>query len=600
MSKIKRVVSLLLATVMVFSLAACGGDSNTETKQRGQQTTDGTETGSDSTSTPDDTKGEKPIEITVYSQLANFSGVQTGWSSKLLLDKFNVVITIIPDSDGVFDTRMEAGNLGDIAVFGSAGNDYIRAVEEGMLLDWNKYNLLDKYGTYIKDNMYWALQTNKELNGSILKMENVADGPLYGFGHNVATSSEDHDSFFYTWDIRWDLYKQLGYPVVKDLDDLLTLFKQMKEICPTDENGNPTYAVSPWPDWDGAMVMYVKALATAYYGYDELDLGLYDSDTGTFHDALEENGPYLTCLKFMNELYRNDLLDPNSMTQTYDRMSEKLKNGGVFFSIFNYAGSLAYNTEEHLAAGKYMYTMVPEEAVPLAYGMSVFGGNRIWTIGANTEYPDVCMELINYFCTPEGRLTLEYGPQGLVWDYNEDGYLYVTDFGMQCLTNEDTQMINEYAGGTWHDGALQINNTTWSLNAVNPDSKHGERYDWKTWTTTLDGEVTDIEKDWRDRTGCVDTQEYLNTLDYRVAPATTFTDSKRSDEFELVWTQVTKCIVDYTWKAIYAKTENEYNYLVKEMIKKAKSYGYQECLDWSLAEAARRHELEEEVRAGEK
>ena len=54
----------------------------------------------------------------------------------------------------------------------------------------------------------------------------------------------------------------------------------MKEICPTDELGNETYAASLWPDWDGNMVMYVKAMATAYYGYDELGFGLYNPTNG--------------------------------------------------------------------------------------------------------------------------------------------------------------------------------------------------------------------------------------------------------------------------------------------------------------------------------
>ena len=55
--------------------------------------------------------------------------------------------------------------------------------------------------------------------------------------------------------------------------------------------------------------MYVKAFATAYYGYDELN-GLYDPETGDYYGALDEDGPYLESLRFFNALYRHDLLDP--------------------------------------------------------------------------------------------------------------------------------------------------------------------------------------------------------------------------------------------------------------------------------------------------
>ena len=119
--------------------------------------------------------------------------------------------------------------------------------------------------------------------------------------------------------------------------------------------------------------------------------------TGNYHGALEKNGPYLEMLKFFNDLYQKVLVDPDSMTQTYDKMAEKVQNGGVLFSIFNYSGSLAYNKDEHTKAGKMMYCLKPEDASPIVYGMNTQGGNRITSIGANTEYPQLRWKL-KLFC----------------------------------------------------------------------------------------------------------------------------------------------------------------------------------------------------------
>lgn len=586
----KKVLSMALAATMVFSLAGCGNNGTTNTGNGGNANV--TEApGEIGGNTDNGTTGEGPIELTVYSQLANYSGEQIGWFAQLLLEKFNVKINIIPDADGVFDTRMESGFLGDLVIFGSTGNDYQRAVKNGMLLDWEQYNLLDTNGAYIKEHMPKALEANRTINS-----EFVDDPKIHGIGHGVSPTSDGaHEEFFYTWDLRWDLYQQLGYPVVKNLDDMVTLFEKMKEICPTDDNGNATYAVSLWPDWDGNMVMYVKAMATAYYGYDELALGVYDPETGTYHDALEENGPYLTCLKFFNTLYQKGLLDPNSMTQTYDEMSQKVKAGGTFFSIFNYAGNLTFNTDEHLAQNKWMGTFLPEEAVPLTYGMSVFGGNRVWAIGANSEYPDVCMDIINWLCTPEGRMESEYGPKGLTWDYDENGNTYLTELGLACKADGNTPMEGAYAGATYKDGQQQINNVTWSINAVNPDS-NGETYNYQTWKSYAAEPSCETEKAWREYTGAVSCLEYIKSKKYVVAPATTFKDTEMTDEFEIMWNQVTDCIVNGTWNAIYAKNDKEYEYIVNDMIKKAKAYGYEECKAWSQNEAAIRHELEEATR----
>ena len=364
------------------------------------------------------------IQLTAFSELANYNGKATGWFAQILKDKFNCEVTIIPASDGAFDTRMEAGNLGDLVVFGSDGSNYQRAAKEGKLFNWEEDGIIDNYGAYVRDNMPYALKKNRTFNESF-----GAGDVIYGFGHNVATSPDEHEAFFYTMDMRWDLYKELKYPKMTTLDDLYDVFVQMKELQPTDVNGKESYAMSLWPDWDGNMVMYVKAFATCWYGMDEMGFGLYDVENGVYHDCTEEGGPYQTSLKFFNKCYRAGLIDPNSMTQTYNEMSEKVAAGGVFFSIFDYAGSALYNTEDHLSEGKGMYPVVPSDARPLCYGMNVMGGNRLWTIGANTEYPELVMAIINYLVTPEGCMTSWFGPKDLCWYYDEEGNSCLTEFG---------------------------------------------------------------------------------------------------------------------------------------------------------------------------
>ena len=529
---------------------------------------------------------QQPVTLTCYSQLANWDGELTGWFAKILQDRFNVRINIIPDNEGVFETRMESGDLGDIVIWGSDGEEYLQAVEFGMLFDWEDEDLLAEYGPYILENMGPALEKNRKLSS----------GNVYGFGHNVATTALDHESFFYTWDLRWDLYKQLGYPEIKDLEGLVQVFEQMKAICPTDDNGNETYAVSLWPDWDGDMVMYVKATATAYYGYDELGIGLYDPETGEYFDALMPDGPYLRMVKFYNTLFRKGLLDPNSMVNTYDTMIEKVQNGGTFWSIFNYSGSLGYNTLAHQAQNKMMMTWLPEEASPIVYGMNVQGMERIWSIGAKSMYPELCMEIINWLSTPEGRLTSEYGPKGLTWDYDENGKTYFTELGKSTKADRKVN-LSEKTNGEWNglfgEGSNQMNNTTWSINATNPDS--GERYLSDFWASNQVAANSEIEQDWRDYTGFDNIQAFLESRDYTVAPGTSYSIGVRGDDLKVKWTQVTKTIRDGTWNAIYAKNDGELNYLLKDMANKAKAYGYEECVAWSLSEAAIRRGLELEA-----
>ncbi|MBQ7944194.1 MAG: hypothetical protein IJ326_09065 [Lachnospiraceae bacterium] len=584
----RLVASTLVATMMGGMLVGCGSNTSTTTSTDGSASSD---------SAKEEVSDEDLITLTCYSQLANYSGEMKGWFAEILKDKFGVKINIVPDSDGVYETRMEDGDLGDIVVWGSTDRKYQQAIEAGMLFDWEEDNLVQDYGPYIWENMQDALEANKIVSAAKDEAGNVVGeaDTIYGFGHGVASSSDSHDAFFYTWDIRWDLYEQLGHPEVNNLDDLINVLEDMKEICPTGDDGNPTYAMSLWPDWDGNYVMYVKAMATAYYGYDEFGFGHYNVETGEFYDALSADSPYLTMLAWFNDLYRRGLLDPDSMTQTYDTMIEKVQNGNVFFSIFNYAGSLAYNKAEHYDQNKIMMSLTPTEASPIVAGLSTLGGNRVWSIGAKTQYPEVCMEIINWLCTPEGRLTTDYGPKGLCWDYDENGKTYFTEFGLTCKEDRTTLMPEEWGGATFNDGAFQVNNITWTAADINPES--GERYNCEFWASTQVPEGRcDAERDWRETTGAQTIDEYMNSGDYSVDVPTTFAMATLDADMQSQWDQIAICLKDYSWRAIYAETVEEYDAIVNEMRGKAMSYGYNNMVKYCKEQAAIKNGLQEPLR----
>ena len=541
----------------------------------------------------------EPITLNVYSQLANYQGIapDTTWGATVLLDKFNVRLNIIPDSDGTYETRMASGNLGDIVVWGANGADYKNAVDKEMLLDWEEDDLCEIYAPYIWENYKAALESNRQISG---------DDTIHGFGHNVAFKQGSHAAFFYTWDLRWDLYKQLGYPEVNNLDDLYDVLVKMKELEPKDENGNETYATSLWPDWDGNMVMYVKSLGTAYYGYDELGFGYYNPNNGEFVSCLKEDGPYLQCLKFFNKLYQNGLLDPNSMTQTYDKMAEKVKNGGTFWGIFNYSTSSIYNTTEHLEAGKMMYSLVPTEASPIVYGLGTNGGIRVWSIGNYTEYPELCFEILNWLASPEGSMYMWYGPQGVTWDYDENGLTYFTELGKKTSADssysmDGVQWTSPWTGktytftGTYNDGNVQINNVTLSMDMENPDAAHGETFNKITWESEITATTYDIQQDWRDHMGYTSADQYMNAGKYTVMPDISYSESTMDGSLKLIWDQVATAMKTYSWRAIYAKNDGEFNFHVNELKRLVQSYGFDKCVEWCEQECAAKWALSQEA-----
>lgn len=587
--KMKKVLALALSTAMIFSLVGCGGTTTS------QATTDdtATEETTDEAVAEEDTEEVAEVDLSdiipaetvtlnVYSQLANYEGEQIGWFAQMMLDKFNVKLNIISNGDGVFDTRMESGDLGDIILMGNDGEEYQRAVSNGMLLDWNEDDILADYGPYMAENYAAALQKNMDISG----------GTCYGFGYDVSSTEDGISVFDYHPDLRYDLYTAAGSPEINTLEDYIPALKAMKEICPTSDSGKETYGVSLFKDWDGNMVMFVKATATNFFGVDEFGFGFYEPETGNFIDCLQDGGYYERCLRFYNKLYQEGLVDPDSLTQGYQGTVEDYQDGDAFFCIFNWMGAASYNTTEHMADGKKMLAVAAKDQDTLVYGLNYKGGNRIWAIGANTQYPELCMAILDYISSPEGSLDMWYGPQDVCWAYNDDGTVDLTDFGLECQlgTKEEVEMPAPYSG-LFFDGLPQWNNTTYCKNTEIPGAG-GQTFNYLYWPKYLALEVDTCEQQWRDDMGTDSYEDYMATFDYSVSKANAYAEGTKTDELSTTWNQVAECIKNGSWQCIYADSDEEFDATLAQMKADAISYGYEECCDWCVTEAAARKAAE--------
>ncbi|MDR2045231.1 MAG: hypothetical protein LBQ15_12915 [Clostridium sp.] len=605
--KKKKVCSFLLAMAMTLSLAACGSATTTDgassapadssgaaaedeapAEEEGgrsgvvsdPQTTQDYQTWALSDEELAEIVPNTTVTLNIYSQLANYSGEMTGWFADLLLEKFNVKFNIIPEADGVFATRMESGDLGDIVIFGSDGGNYTDAVDSGMLLDWNEDDILADYGPYMNEFYQPAFEKNASISG----------GTVYGFGHDVASDAGDFGSFDYHPDLRWDLYEQLGYPELNTLEDYVAVLKQMKEIAPTSDSGKETYGVSLFKDWDGDMVMFVKATASNFFGVDESNMGFYDKD-GNYEDALAEGGYYERCLRFYNQLYREGLMDPDSNTQGYDACMEDYRDGAAFMCIFGWMAAPQYNNEAHLAEGKKMLPVVAKEEEPIVYGLATVGSNRVWSIGAKTQYPELCMAIIDWLATPEGALTNFYGPKDTGWEYLSDGSVDLTDFGMEAArAGMNVDMPAPYSG-KMIDGSAQFNNTTYSKNTKIPGG-NGQTFNYEYWPKYAALPVDAAEQSWREYYGATSVYDYMSQQPYAVIKPNTYAATAKSDELSTLYDQVKKCIQENSWLAIYAESEAQFDEILVKMRTEAEGYGYSTYIEWCQEEAVLRKAAE--------
>lgn len=586
MTSIRKTLALLTAILLVISIAACSSNKNKGSSPASSAPPASSPASSDSASPKDSQPPQDEITLDVFSMLSNFSGEQTGWFAKVVKDKFNIKLNIISSNlEGGGDTKyaamMASGSLGDLVVFGDDGQKYLDAIKAGMLVDWTKDGLLDKYGQNIMKYAPKAIEKNKK---------NFGGGTsVWGIGNDVGDDRpgpSEAKELNYHPNLRWDIYSAIGRPEVKTMEDYLPVLKQMQEKYPKSDSGRPTYGFSLWGDWDGNMMVLAKSWA-ALHGFDETDgfsqggFTLISADKDELQGVLDEDGYYIRALKLYYQANQMGLLDPDSATQKFDDYLNKMKDGQVLFSMFSW-GDDVYNTPEHLAEGKGLELVPFSEERDFSYGFDPYGSSRVWAIGSKSKHPDRVMQFLDWMYSPEGRMVADSGPEGLMWEL-KDGKQALTALGEQSFPAAETPIPDEYGGGNWKDGRNQINNTTFKNTAINPLT--GDPYDYTLWASTLAKAPDKLHEDWNKAMDATSPKDYLEKHNMLAIVKPLFTGEAPTPypaDLEQKRGQVATVIKQYSWKMIYAKNEAEFEKLKKDMIGKAKGLGYDEVLAFNI------------------
>ncbi|MBQ9136276.1 MAG: extracellular solute-binding protein [Lachnospiraceae bacterium] len=520
---------------------------------------------------------EEFIVVDVFDSLANFQGIQSGWFAKIVKDKFNMELNIIAPNvagggDTLYEIRSAAGDLGDLIIVGVDNGKLENLVTSGLLIDMQEY---------LKDQEIMQYETAiRELN-NVVSEEGIYAIPAELSGNSPLTPSETSELTYGPY-LRWDAYAALGYPEMETMEDLLPVLKDMQELVPTGDTGNPTYAFSLFKDWDGNLMNAAKQPA-CLYGYDEIGFVLAKADGSDYQSIIDENSLYMRALRFYFEANQLGLLDPDSPTQNYDSVFQKYVNGDILFSIWPWQGQSAYNTLSHKEEGKGFMLAPINDMEIFSYGCKVSGNPQVVVaIGSNAEDPERLADFINWLYSPEGIQINgaqasggTAGPEGLTWEMTEDGPV-LTEFGVQALMNGEVAVPEEWGGGLWGDGVSALNFKPVMQSDTDPN---GYSYAYLLWDSVTSMETTALDKAWQEYMGAENTIEYLEQNNMMIiAPGCNYVTPTESSEITTMRSQCKNIIVEYSWKMIFAADEEEFNILYETMVTKLSSLGYEQVL----------------------
>ena len=427
--KFSAVVSSILISSMCLSLFACSSQNKEQPSSVASANSSGAQAPITLTFRGYDTPAVTGVQSNdVMDEIAKELGIKIDYViADPTKDKVNLASGDLPDI-----VQVKVSDLGTYIK-----GDHIIPMDE----------LVAQYGSNITKNAPKMIEFSKQ-NLS------AGTGKLYGLTANnyVNKGTTPMLSYPIGMVLRWDYYKELGYPKINNLDDFLNVVKEMQQKHPKTADGKNVYGFSGWNDW-GLWSYYVPYAFSHGWMNSDGDMYLFDANGNIQPTVSENGGVFQDALKFLNKAYRMGLCDPEMFTQKNSDYIAKNKNLQFLSTPNNWWSGDAQKTMQSQGIKDGGFYLIPELS-PVTwegYGSPIAGGlaDRCYTISKNCEDPKRAMQLLDFMFSIKGNQLFRNGIQGKQWDV-ENGKPEYTDATLEAMKS-DPQFSQKTGIGSYYN-----------------------------------------------------------------------------------------------------------------------------------------------------
>ncbi len=440
----KKGTVILLILIMAFSIFA--GCSN-EPKVEDENTAKPEESTANDVANTEEAADEMawlneegiPVvnEDVTYKLLAPRTASQGEWEDMWIFqemkDRLGVTIDITTVDEQAWEEKKNlafaSDDLPDFFISGLTSDDIVNYGTQGVLMNLGEF--LNTYDNAITNNFLSKYP-------DILKEIKSTDGNIY-YMPSIVVIERERDKRRSYLNTQW--LENLGLSVPTTVDELHTVLLAFKNED-ANMNGDATDEIPLSGMFENEYFAMDIPILTAF-GFVDTRIDLVD-DTVVYVPIQDEYKEYL---KYMNQLYQDDLIDKEYFTQSQDQFTAKGLEGkyGMYCYWANFV--MQPDVEDYLE-----YEMIP----PLT---SDVNDVQMWPAGAvatlsNTfaivstcEKPEGIFRAIDYFYTEEGRVMARAGVEDGTWE-GEGGFKWVTnDEGVKCfefVMPDDIQSSNVF------------------------------------------------------------------------------------------------------------------------------------------------------------
>ena len=393
-----RIVAGTLAGTMLLTLAGCAGELDDSNDQAGSTL--------------------EPITFTFY----NADGAEDPWTDPVALaitEATGVTLDTLYPSDveeKTVELMIATGELPDL-IFAKGDSDIL--IEQGALIDLS--DLIDEYGPHIKalyGDEYEKLQSSRE-NPAIYQLccGRVQDEALTSSG---------------TAQLQWAVLAFNDYRIPYTLDEYGDMIREYKARH-LNIDGQTTIGITlSVTDWHWYTTL---ANPSGYIANGAIDNGQWIVSDDYEVQYKHMVGGQKEYYRWLNRMYDEKVLDQEFAIQTHEDYLEKIASGRVLGLL---DADWDYTTAENTlkAAGRYERTYA---GLPVTIDSSVKcaslapQGLNTWGIGITTACKDPvrAIQFLDWLCTEEAQILVNWGIEGVNYYYDEDG--------VRCRTAEEIE-----------------------------------------------------------------------------------------------------------------------------------------------------------------
>lgn len=401
----RRIACGIMTGSLLMGLYGCSAAENTVSVDTQQQETT--------------QESLEPVTFTFYSA----DGLEDTWTdpvAQMITEKTGVTLKMDYPADSN-DNRIELMvATGEYPDFVFAKGSVSTLIRNDALIDMS--DLIDEYGPNIKKlygDEYENLRYSSE-DPSIYQLcsDKVQEETLETSG---------------TAQLQWAVLQENQYRVPYTLEEYTQMIRDYMEKYPM-INGKPAIGISiVCSDWH----WYTMLSNPSGYMNGSADNGQWIVDDEKqevyYKHAADGQKEYY---KWLNEMYNEGILDPEFATQTHEDFVLKVAEGrvlGLLDEEWDYTGAeislRADGQEEHTYAGLPV-TIDRSVKCPSLKQQNLAVG---WGIGITKSCKDPvrAVRLLDWLCSDEAQILLNWGIEGVDYYYDENG--------KRCITEEDLE-----------------------------------------------------------------------------------------------------------------------------------------------------------------